>query len=212
MTDAYPPLTTARLADIRDRGERPSQFTARTIRDDYAAMLAEINRLARVIDELTTEIAEGVTSQTMLKGLTVQDGRVCLEIEPAREMLLILVASMRAMLDDAGAENYLTTEATFPPEVSLDIQDGQHPEDSYTLTVQRRHRPTAHDFRRRAEADRDAARVEADRLRAELAAARDRTLTEAAEMLRKAVVSPNETDGIYEASEILLAARNSKED
>ncbi|MFJ9771172.1 hypothetical protein ACIRVF_08005 [Kitasatospora sp. NPDC101157] len=130
-----------------------------------AVIQPELDRRDVEIDRLTTEIAEGIANQTMLKGLNVQDGRVCLEIEPAREMLLILVASMREMLDDAGAENYLTTEATFPPAVSLDLQDGQHPEDSYTLTVQRRHRPTAHDFRRRAEAERDEARAEIDRLR-----------------------------------------------
>ncbi|NUS14541.1 MAG: hypothetical protein HOY69_24605 [Streptomyces sp.] len=45
------------------------------------------------------------------------------------------------------------------------------------------------------------------RLRAELATARDRTLAEAAEMLRHAVASPNETDGLDAAADLLDAAR-----
>ncbi|MFG3228148.1 hypothetical protein ACGF07_25650 [Kitasatospora sp. NPDC048194] len=49
--------------------------------------------------------------------------------------------------------------------------------------------------------------AEIDRLRAELVAARDRTLTEAAEMLRYAIVSPNETDGVDAAADLLDAAR-----
>lgn len=122
--------------------------------------------LAEEYDRLLMESAEGIANQTLLKGLSVVDGQVQLEIEPARELLLVLVASMREMLDDAGAENYLTTEVTFPPAVHLDLQDGQHPDDSYTVTVQRRHRPTAHDLRRRVEAERDAARAQVAAARA----------------------------------------------
>jgi cell division protein FtsB len=164
---------------LPDYGDANGAFLANA-RQDVPALLARVReleaenqQLADHADELTTEIAEGIANQTMLKGLTIQDGQVCLEIEPAREMLLVLVASMRTMLDDAGAENYLTTEATFPKSVSLDLQDGQHPEDSYTLTVQRRHRPTAHDFRRRAEAEVQRLTAEVERLSADRTAVRN---------------------------------------
>ena len=139
---------------------------ASSITDDQLDALYAAHDAAHAeLDRLATEAAEGLAGQTMLKGLDIRDGQVVLEVEPARELLLTMVASMRTMLDDAGAENYLVTEATFPPAVHLDLQDGQHPEDSYTLTIQRRHRPTAHDLRRKAE-------VRAEQAEVRLAAAR----------------------------------------
>ncbi|MDH6709784.1 hypothetical protein P3T27_006533 [Kitasatospora sp. MAA19] len=49
---------------------------------------------------------------------------------------------------------------------------------------------------------------EIDRLRADLAAVRDRTLTEAAEVLRQATVPAHQTDGLDAAADILDAARD----
>ncbi|MFH8752975.1 hypothetical protein ACH4GK_17730 [Streptomyces rimosus] len=63
---------------------------------------------------------------------------------------------MRTMLDGYGGQNYLETEITAPsPSVSLDLRDGQNPDDAYTVTIQRRTRPTPHEFRQQAEAARD---------------------------------------------------------
>ena len=105
------------------------------------------------MDALGDLAAEILADGTMLKALEIRDGVVTLETEPAREILLTLVASMRAMLDEYGAENYLETEIIAnEPSVSLDLQDGQNPADSYTVTIQRRRRPTPHEFRMQAEA------------------------------------------------------------
>lgn len=95
--------------------------------------------------------AEILADGTMLRGLTIKDGVATLETEPAREILLLFVASMRQMLDHHGAENYLETEIT-APKVEADFQDGQNPLDSYTVTIQRRYRPTPHEARQKAEA------------------------------------------------------------
>ncbi|MEU1133544.1 hypothetical protein ABZ383_27430 [Streptomyces sp. NPDC005900] len=94
--------------------------------------------------------AEILSDGTMLKAITIENGVATIETEPARELFLVLVASMRQMLDSYGAENYLETEIT-APSVSLDLRDGQNPRDSYTVTVQRRQRPTPHEFRQQAE-------------------------------------------------------------
>jgi hypothetical protein len=109
------------------------------------------------MDALGDVAAEILTDGTLMKSLNIRDGVVTLETEPAREILLTLVASMRGMLDEYGAENYLETEITAPStrSVSLDLQDGQNPTDSYTVTIQRRYRPTPHEFRQRAEKQRD---------------------------------------------------------
>ncbi|WP_319052648.1 hypothetical protein [Streptomyces europaeiscabiei] len=110
------------------------------------------------LDALGDVAAEILTDGTLLKGLDIRDGVVTLETEPAREILLTLVASMRGMLDGYGAENYLETEITAADKkrkVALDLQDGQNPADSYTVTIQRRYRPTPHEFRQRAEKQRD---------------------------------------------------------
>jgi hypothetical protein len=103
------------------------------------------------MDGLGDLAAEILADGTMLKALRFEDGQAVIETEPAREILLLLVASMREMLDSYGAENYLETEIT-APSVSLDLRDGQNPTDAYTVTIQRRSRPTPHEFRQQAEA------------------------------------------------------------
>ncbi|MFD9004467.1 hypothetical protein ACFV0T_26500 [Streptomyces sp. NPDC059582] len=103
------------------------------------------------MDGLGDLAAEILADGTMLKALTIQNGVATLETEPARELFLVLVASMRTMLDSYGAENYLETEIT-APSVSMDVRDGQNPRDAYTVTIQRRQRPTPHEFRQKAEA------------------------------------------------------------
>ncbi|MEV5592199.1 hypothetical protein [Streptomyces sp. NPDC052496] len=111
---------------------------------------------AYALEALGDLAAEILTDGTLMKNLSIKDGVVTLELEPARELLLALVASMRTMLDGYGAQNYLETEITGPPpSVSLDLRDGRCPDEAYTVTIQRRTRPTPHAFRQQAEAARD---------------------------------------------------------
>lgn len=103
------------------------------------------------VDALGDLAAEILTDGTMLRSLEVRDGVATLSLEPATEILKIFIASMRGVLDGYGAENYLETEMQ-TPSVSMDLRDGDNPMDSYTVTIQRRTRPTPHEFRQQAEA------------------------------------------------------------
>jgi hypothetical protein len=103
------------------------------------------------VDALGDLAAEILTDGTMLRSLTIQDGVATLDLKPATEILKIFVASMRGVLDGYGAENYLETEMQ-APSVSMDLRDGDNPMDSYTVIIQRRTRPTPHEFRQKAEA------------------------------------------------------------
>ncbi|MGW2725531.1 hypothetical protein [Streptomyces sp. NPDC001492] len=104
------------------------------------------------MDGLGDLAAEILTDGTMMKALTVKDGVVTVELDEARWYLELYVASMRAVLDDCGAENYAEIYYETAPSVSMDLRDGHKPTDSYTLTLQRRTNPTPHEFRLKAEA------------------------------------------------------------
>jgi len=114
----------------------------------------DTDRSQRIADTAMNSLgdlaAEILADGTMLRALTVKDGEVCLELEPATEILELFVASMRGVLDGYGAENYLETEMQ-APSISMDLRDGDNPVDSYTVTIQRRTRPTPHEFRLSAE-------------------------------------------------------------
>jgi hypothetical protein len=103
------------------------------------------------MDGLGDLAAEILADGTMLKALTVKDGEVFLDLEPATEMLKVFVATMRGILHGYGAENYVETEMQAPA-ISMDLRDSDTPYDSYTVTIQRRERPTPHEFRQKAEA------------------------------------------------------------
>jgi hypothetical protein len=106
------------------------------------------------VDALGDLAAEILTDGTMLRSLEIRDGVATLDLEPATEILKIFVASMRGVLDGYGAENYVETEMQ-APSVAMDLRDGDNPMDSYTVTIQRRTRPTPHEFRQTAERQRD---------------------------------------------------------
>ena len=104
------------------------------------------------MDGLGDLAAEILADGTMLKALTIKDGAVTVELSEARWYLDLYVASMRAVLDDCGAENYVEISYETAPKISMDLRDGNNPTDSYTLTLQRRANPTPHEFRLKAEA------------------------------------------------------------
>lgn len=105
------------------------------------------------MDGLGDLAAEILVDGTMMKALTVKDGVVTVELAEAHWYLKLYVASMRAVLEDTGAENYAEIYYETAPSVSLDLRDGDNPAvDNYTLTLQRRTKPTPHEFRLKAEA------------------------------------------------------------
>ena len=124
------------------------------------------------MDGLGDLAAEILADGTMLKALTVKDGEVCLDLEPATEMLKVFVATMRGVLHGYGAENYVETEMQAPA-LSMDLRDSDTPYDSYTVTIQRREGTTPHQFRIQAEARVAELEAELEQLRSEMREARD---------------------------------------
>lgn len=119
--------------------------------------------LADAEHALANKAGTELLNRTLLKSARTVDGHFEVELEPARELLMLWCAAVRRMLD--GAENYGECEvSTKPPTeaVAMDIQDGRHNTDSYTLTLQRRFRPTPHEMRERMERERDEARADRD--------------------------------------------------
>ncbi|MEU6979662.1 hypothetical protein [Streptomyces sp. NPDC046371] len=116
--------------------------------DAQTATPAELADIA--LDALGDLAADILVDGTMMRSLNIKDGVATLELEPATEILKIFVASMRGVLDGYGAENYVEAEME-APSVSMDLRDGDNPTDSYTVTIQRRTRPTPHEFRLKAE-------------------------------------------------------------
>jgi len=121
------------------------------------------------MDGLGDLAAEILSDGTMLKALTVKDGKICLDLEPANELLKLWVAGMRGLLHAHGAENYVETYMETPASaISMDLRDKDTPYDSYTVTVQRREGTTPHEFRRKAETRVTELETELEQARADL--------------------------------------------
>lgn len=113
----------------------------------------DFNQAALIaVDSLGDVAAEILADGTMIRSLTTDDGVLTLDLEASKDIVRIFVASMHGMLDGYGAENYSETDVTVPATLSLDLRDGDFPDQAYTVTIQRRNRPTAHDLRQAAEA------------------------------------------------------------
>lgn len=115
------------------------------LRQEVEALRADNERLAQ-------HAGEAVARQTTLRGMTVEEGAVVLELGLPRELVIAFVHAAREMLGDA--ENYCETRIDFPS-VSMEVKAAGEWE-RYALVVQRAGKLTPHEARRRAEAERDA--------------------------------------------------------
>ena len=97
-------------------------------------------------DDARQMVADELMEATRLRSMEIRNGGFSMDVEPAREIATEYVAAARAML--GGAQNYSETPVEFT--VGLAGQE------RYVLVVQRAERPTPHQMRRRAEAERDA--------------------------------------------------------
>ncbi|MCL8016923.1 hypothetical protein [Streptomyces sp. AS02] len=169
-------MTTELTQEQRDRRAKQARTA---IQNALAASWTEWRRTGRrpdftkaadhAMDGLGDLAAEILVDGTMLKALTVKDGVVTVELAEAHWYLKLYVASMRAVLDDTGAENYAEIYYETAPSVSMDLRDGDNAEvDNYTLTLQRRTKPTPHEFRQRAEARVAAVLAECDAIEQEV--------------------------------------------
>lgn len=117
---------------------------------DRALRMQEGTVLARAVLALRRQLvdveAETLTRQTMLRGLTVDEGAALLDLQPSRELLIAWVLAARELLGDAP--NYAEA-VVHVPAVSMEI--GAAAEERYVLTVQRAGHLTPHAARKQAE-------------------------------------------------------------
>ncbi len=116
--------------------------------------------LAVFDDDAQAKLVADMMARTRIRSLDFRNG-MDLDIDAAPEITAMYVAYARTMLGDAP--NYSETKVEFTVKVA------ESPEE-YVLIVQRAGKPTPHQARKRAEAERDAALAEVDRLRAQLEA------------------------------------------
>jgi hypothetical protein len=133
---------------------------------------AELERLRAELDRRDQADAEALADQTLMKGLTVKDGAISLDLIPPRELAALWVHCARGMLGDA--ENYSETRVDMPS-ASMEVSRAGEFE-RFALIVQRVGKTTPHEAREQAEAERD-------RALAELAAIRERAHARSEELL-----------------------------
>ena len=129
-----------------------------------------VHSIAALADGETA--AEALADQTLMKGLTVKDGAISLDLIPPRELAALWVHCARGMLGDA--ENYSETRVDMPS-ASMEVSRAGEFE-RFALIVQRVGKTTPHEAREQAEAERD-------RALAELAAIRERAHARSEELL-----------------------------
>lgn len=131
-----------------------------------AAIRGYVGELEREVERLhevaVNAHADALVQQTALKGMTVEEGAVVLELGPTRELVIAFVHAAREMLGDA--ENYSETRIDFPS-VSMEFKAAGEYE-RYALVVQRAGKLTPHEARRKAEAERDEALAQVAAVRA----------------------------------------------
>lgn len=155
------------LVDIAERAYNTDAAwhgTDGRMRHLLAAVLNHLNAEHAAADQAE---AEALADQTLMRGLTVKDGAVNLELLPPREIAAVWVHCARGMLDDAP--NYSETRVDFP-QVSMEVGLAGEPE-RYALIVQRVGKLTPHEARRAAEARADQAEATVGRLRGALISA-----------------------------------------
>lgn len=142
------------LTGLSDRLRELLQYFHPAAAAEYSS-----DELAAVVEELLAEAASQKwvseqMAQMKIKSMDFRNG-IAMELEPARDMVAVWVASARALL--MGGENYCESVYTSPEDAarasySMDVSIPELPE-RYTLTVQRvaPGKLTPHEARMRAE-------------------------------------------------------------
>lgn len=137
------PLSSERLTETRERWSG-GVMGGQTVFE----LLAEVDRLNAELERRIDADAEALADKTLMRGLTVEDGAVNLDLIPPREIAAIWVHCAVGMLGDAP--NYTETEVKMPS-VSMEVSPaGSY--DRYALIVQRVGKLTPHEARQQAEA------------------------------------------------------------
>lgn len=126
----------------------------------FQAKDREITRIRAELERRDQAAAEALADQTLMRGLTVEDGAVNLDLIPPREIAAIWVHCAVGMLGDAP--NYSETPVDMP-KVSMEISPAGTVE-RYALIVQRVGKLTPHEARQAAEARAERAEAAVDRV------------------------------------------------
>jgi hypothetical protein len=103
---------------------------------------AEADELRAELERRITADAEALADQTLMRGLTVERGKLELNLIPPREIVAVWVHAAREMLGDAP--NYVEMEVKLAGEV-----------EGFAFVLQRVGKLTPHEARQQAEAERD---------------------------------------------------------
>lgn len=123
--------------------------------DDFMADARDdIRDLERAQEKAVEELAD----QAQMKGMTVENGTVALDVVPPHEIALLWVNAARGMLGDA--ENYTETRIDFP-KTQMEVKLAGEVE-RFVFTLQRAGKVTPHEARVAAEAERDALQARID--------------------------------------------------
>jgi hypothetical protein len=102
-------------------------------------------------DDARQKLADELMEATRIRSMEIRNGGFDMDIDAAREITALYVGAARTMLGDAP--NYSETP------VELTVKVAEAPESYiYVLTVQRAEKPTPHQLRKQAEAERDQVR------------------------------------------------------
>lgn len=180
--------TTALRAELAEAFKRTATAHGRRL-GEFRFELA--HAALEVLDEdARAKVVADMMERTRIRDLQFRGG-MNMDLDSARELTSAWVAAARTLLGDAP--NYSETPIQF------EVKVAKSPETYvYVLTVQRAERPTPHQMRKKAEAERDEARETVDRVRHALEQIRERAasaeyamyesaFTDAAELLEAAL-------------------------
>lgn len=147
--------------------------------------------LAVFDEDAQAKLVADMMERTRIRSMEIRNGGFDMDIDAACEITAAFVAAARTMLGEAP--NYSETP------IEHEVKVAESPESYvYVLTVQRAEKPTPHQMRKKAEAERDEARETVDRVRHALEQIRARAgaaeyamyesaFTDAAELLEAAM-------------------------
>ncbi len=132
------------MSDERPKLEDAVARADRVARMGAPAAPNEAARLREELEAIRDKTADELMERTRLLDMQYDDGSV--EFVLSSPIVMCMVEMLAESFKRSGAENYLCTG----------IKVGNNPDEKFTLTIQKTVKPTPHELRQKAEAERDA--------------------------------------------------------